>query len=1328
MWLSNTEANRFKDTYIKGFLDISGGDIINRNGGLYVAGDASFNSTMDKCAFVISNPVPQINLVPYTEQIWASYGSNLPFTGSGVGYARIRMAISGDGIFMVYRFYSSLIYRNIETEVETTICTTTTSGLDNFQEILLNDNGDTVCVGEFDANPSLHTDPKTTQVWEKQENGTWSKKYEFEACTCNMSYDGTVLISLLSNAYGLVWNMHKRTNGVWGANGTITQTAVYNQGGLRPALNANGTRVFIATYAYNSWNGRVYENTTSIAWSKTGSGDFSQNLDSLHHASTQSGSHLTVALSDDGSYMAIGDFGVSNHPIRIYSWPTGSNNWSGNLKKTLNHNISTSLCVGRDISFRGSTSTGFTLATLTSYGNSNFYIYVSDTNPANLTISAINQSSAGFPNTSAWNYGHIVISGARNRAICSNAVAGQMQVFSLNAENYSSSYEGSVQPVFSAKDNYMTSLVDVSFNKNLYVANDVRIDGNLTVYSNDAVINTTTTDYQLIVAEDLSLNGRMFVLEDASFNKKLYAQTIDTTTIGAQSAALSASTSSTNTTSGALTVAGGVGIVGNLHVGGDLRWDPNSSIADNSIPSSAIIGGVGSNSLVGRVDMDGDVSMNKTLTVDGDVSFNSNLIVNSNLTIDGSFDKKGLMQETLFVPNADANYSLVRDLDSYVGDFADQYSLKPKISDDGSRVLTFDQGNSNGLTEFKMIDPNTNTVVNTFTRTGGRFLKEWAAFMSMSADGKTVCATTGYDGTNGGRLHIWKQGTDNNWTLWTGTPYHGATSYEIICCAISKDGLTAAEWGKTTNKIIFYKYNGTTWNQYGNQITTTISSVSQGEFSEFGEWFVCKQALSLTTLYKNNGTTYTYVRNHTNVSDNYADNQGGRAFMSFSNDADTNGDYLYTTHAYQSTNTMIRIQNTANSTEIALYNPPDEGNISSAVIRGNPINGFYLAIAKRGSEKLYVYRNTGNWLTQSDWTLIADISTGLSGNDYMGINASRDCTKILIQGKNTMRNYNTINYTTTEGPRIEIGKTYEINAFVSSAIDVSFNKKLYVAGDVSMNNSLYVNNGLTVANGPISLPNNSIPASVINGAVTSNPTNFTGDVSMNSELQVLGDVSLNSDLYVNGIYHMAGHILPTSNADYDIGSAEYKVRHLFLSDNSLWVGDDHKIDVSGGHMKFKKRNKNRLPKSIEAAGGSIDDALAITGKPSLEDMNLHDWLIYGKTLNVKNQGIGNVDIRDIYDNNIDDYDNVQDSDITVNDLSLNQRLFVNGDVSFNNNLRVYGKTNLDSLTVGQSATIPFNTPPNSNAIGFPGQICVDTDYIYVCVANNTWKRSSLGTW
>ena len=32
-------------------------------------------------------------------------------------------------------------------------------------------------------------------------------------------------------------------------------------------------------------------------------------------------------------------------------------------------------------------------------------------------------------------------------------------------------------------------------------------------------------------------------------------------------------------------------------------------------------------------------------------------------------------------------------------------------------------------------------------------------------------------------------------------------------------------------------------------------------------------------------------------------------------------------------------------------------------------------------------------------------------------------------------------------------------------------------------------------------------------------------------------------------------MLPISNANFDIGSAERKVRHLFLSDNSVYMGE-----------------------------------------------------------------------------------------------------------------------------------------------------------------------------
>ena len=60
----------------------------------------------------------------------------------------------------------------------------------------------------------------------------------------------------------------------------------------------------------------------------------------------------------------------------------------------------------------------------------------------------------------------------------------------------------------------------------------------------------------------------------------------------------------------------------------------------------------------------------------------------------------------------------------------------------------------------------------------------------------------------------------------------------------------------------------------------------------------------------------------------------------------------------------------------------------------------------------------------------------------------------------------------------------------------------------------------------------------------------------------------------NGQFSMGGHILPTSNADYDIGSADYKVRHLFLSDNSLYIGDHAIRSESAGGLANAKRDRS----------------------------------------------------------------------------------------------------------------------------------------------------------
>ena len=50
-----------------------------------------------------------------------------------------------------------------------------------------------------------------------------------------------------------------------------------------------------------------------------------------------------------------------------------------------------------------------------------------------------------------------------------------------------------------------------------------------------------------------------------------------------------------------------------------------------------------------------------------------------------------------------------------------------------------------------------------------------------------------------------------------------------------------------------------------------------------------------------------------------------------------------------------------------------------------------------------------------------------------------------------------------------------------------------------------------------------------------------------------------------------GDIIPDQNNAYDIGSATYKIKDLYVSDDSLWIGDNHKVSISGGKMKFRKR-------------------------------------------------------------------------------------------------------------------------------------------------------------
>jgi len=58
----------------------------------------------------------------------------------------------------------------------------------------------------------------------------------------------------------------------------------------------------------------------------------------------------------------------------------------------------------------------------------------------------------------------------------------------------------------------------------------------------------------------------------------------------------------------------------------------------------------------------------------------------------------------------------------------------------------------------------------------------------------------------------------------------------------------------------------------------------------------------------------------------------------------------------------------------------------------------------------------------------------------------------------------------------------------------------------------------------------------------------------------------------------------------------------------------------------------------------------------------------------------------------------------------------------------YGISASSGVSTLNGLVLTDTAPASASASGMAGQIAVDTDYIYVCTATNTWKRVAVATW
>jgi len=83
----------------------------------------------------------------------------------------------------------------------------------------------------------------------------------------------------------------------------------------------------------------------------------------------------------------------------------------------------------------------------------------------------------------------------------------------------------------------------------------------------------------------------------------------------------------------------------------------------------------------------------------------------------------------------------------------------------------------------------------------------------------------------------------------------------------------------------------------------------------------------------------------------------------------------------------------------------------------------------------------------------------------------------------------------------------------------------------------------------------------------------------------IGTTAPAATLDIDGGIQFAGHILPAANSQYDLGSAEKKIRHLFLSSNSLYIGGEG--DNTGVSISADSGDRIVFPSGISFGGQSI---------------------------------------------------------------------------------------------------------------------------------------------
>jgi len=472
--------------------------------------------------------------------------------------------------------------------------------------------------------------------------------------------------------------------------------------------------------------------------------------------------------------------------------------------------------------------------------------------------------------------------------------------------------------------------------------------------------------------------------------------------------------------------------------------------------------------------------------------------------------------------------------------------------------------------------------------------------------------------------------------------------------------------------------------------------------------------------------------------------------------------------------------NTGDRILVAGQNTNNQNGLYDVVAPGTGSNGTWTRTSDANATGeinagMIVMVTEGSTYADTSWKLITNDpivigTTGLvfaqnTGNGFGVINANG--TPVVANGVTGTAVFSSGNNLILSGNVSSDTITFAVNdnpTFTTvSATGNIYGGNLSVSGNIIGNFNL--DNG-------VSATGNITGGNILTGGLVSATGNITGNyifgngaylTNINAGNLVGAYGNSNVANYLNT--GLVGNIIPAANVTYSLGNLTNQWASVYIGANTLYINSvpisitgANTLTVAGANVVTSSANGvisgNVISVTGNITGGNILSSGVISTSGNIFGGGVNST---SSATPPTNPSVGdfwyntatNAQYRYTFDGTdyfwLDDFGSTQGTDGTfsavINGTSNIGFATANGNAVFNingtNNVAVVSSNLLQiagSITATGNITasglniVLSNTPASSSSAGVAGQIEWDQNYLYVCVATNTWKRVAISTW